>query len=500
LEQLKEEAYRRTIRKKVLEVIHTASIDDFANSLNPPLSSEEAWEVYRQIKDMVLDSEIIEMVAQTFNQIRAFKATLEDEVQRLRKAIDEQSNKQVREMKQYLADLEMFKIGLELWSASKLILIGKGSNDCWIKGRFTIADVKTGYDLRRTQTDEIINSVEQNIGTLLFGEAYSGKSTVLSRVMFEEITERGYVVIFGDDVKAKAPLLRELIDRVSERFRESKVLIIVDNVQRSGNEELFKLFNEYYGIDSNHCIRFLFAARKSELDIYRKALERSDRDHIKDALRHMRQIKLSFSEQDAINFLKQAISISGKKERIHESYEEIEKEAKRQYKFSRGDLFMFIYAIQNFIVGNELYKDVLKEVCKDFFMEEMEQKINAVSDDLELARAAILCSFLGMFGIKLFSTLLDRCNIIFNMRKLLIRRGFLFGDGTTVDDHYDDRKEPDEFIIEKYKVRHERWSQEFLFYFYRTFNNVFQTFDNRYRIQATSSLYATYGDSDRHFI
>ena len=42
-------------------MIKTSSIDQFAASVN--LSPGEAWEVYRQIKDLVIDSEVMGMIS-----------------------------------------------------------------------------------------------------------------------------------------------------------------------------------------------------------------------------------------------------------------------------------------------------------------------------------------------------------------------------------------------------------------------------------------------------
>jgi hypothetical protein len=56
LQRLKDKNYSDTIRENVLNVIQTSSIDEFARSVN--LSPGEAWEVYRQIKDLIVDSEV----------------------------------------------------------------------------------------------------------------------------------------------------------------------------------------------------------------------------------------------------------------------------------------------------------------------------------------------------------------------------------------------------------------------------------------------------------
>jgi ABC-type ATPase involved in cell division len=99
-------------------------------------------------------------------------------------------------------------LGLELVTTPTLAMTGEGNKDCWKEGRFRIEDVKNGYDVRRSKTDEIINSIGNHVGTILFGESYSGKSTILDRVILEEVAENGYAVVHGEVVKAKASLLR----------------------------------------------------------------------------------------------------------------------------------------------------------------------------------------------------------------------------------------------------------------------------------------------------
>jgi hypothetical protein len=56
LQKLKDKDYSDTLRKNILNVIQTSSIDKFAKSVN--LSHGEAWAVYRQINDLIVDSEI----------------------------------------------------------------------------------------------------------------------------------------------------------------------------------------------------------------------------------------------------------------------------------------------------------------------------------------------------------------------------------------------------------------------------------------------------------
>jgi len=455
LAKLKEPGYLVTIRENILDVLKTKSIDDFAKTLG--LSPDEAWEVYRQIKDMIVDSEIIEMLTAVSNEISSIKATFASEVQSLRITIDKQIKTVTEELKDYSAKLEISKLGLELVTTPTLAMMGDGNKDCWKEGRFTIEDVKNGYDVRRSKTDEIINSIDKNVGTILFGESYSGKSTILGRVILEKVVENGYAVVHGEGMKAEASLLRGLLENITSRF--TRVLVIADNVHKRGSEELFKVFNKYYNVkndtDTDNRIRFLFAARKTEFDISKNALEPNDKKEINHSLSHMEKIRLSFEEQDAILFLRKALSVSNREKNISE--EEIEREAKRRYESSKHDLFMFIYAVQEYIGGDKIYVH--------FFEDDMEQKINSISENIVLERPSLLCSFMGMCGIELSNELMDNCGIYFDIRNLLVRKGFLFQNG-------------------KYRVRHERWSKEFLFYLYKMyFSNNFKPFDDKYKIR-----------------
>jgi hypothetical protein len=74
----------------------------------------------------------------------------------------------------------MSKLGLELVTTLTLAMMGEGNKDCWKEGRFRIEDVKNGYDVRRSKTDEIINSIGNHVGTILFGDILS--SFAISRV------------------------------------------------------------------------------------------------------------------------------------------------------------------------------------------------------------------------------------------------------------------------------------------------------------------------------
>jgi hypothetical protein len=90
LEAMKDKKYRNTIRENILDVIKTSSIDEFSKALN--LSPGEGWEVYRQIKDVVIDSEIIGMISGLHGETGRIETAISDEARVLRTAIDKQLN------------------------------------------------------------------------------------------------------------------------------------------------------------------------------------------------------------------------------------------------------------------------------------------------------------------------------------------------------------------------------------------------------------------------
>jgi hypothetical protein len=78
--------------------------------------------------------------------------------------------------------------------------------------------------------------------------------------MFEEIDIHGYTVVYGDGIQGNDEYL---LEKYLKKYH--KLLVIADKVQKSGSaKSLFKVFNNFSGHHDN--IRFLFAARKRQLD------------------------------------------------------------------------------------------------------------------------------------------------------------------------------------------------------------------------------------------
>jgi hypothetical protein len=66
LQKLKDKDY--AVRENILNVIQTSSIEEFARSVD--LSTAEAWGVYMQIKDLIVDSEVLGRISQLNETVR----------------------------------------------------------------------------------------------------------------------------------------------------------------------------------------------------------------------------------------------------------------------------------------------------------------------------------------------------------------------------------------------------------------------------------------------
>jgi hypothetical protein len=56
-----------------------------------------------------------------------------------------------------------------------------GDKECWKIGYFHEGDIKNNLDARRPIVDTLIDSVNKNSGTILFGRSHYGKSIILQR-------------------------------------------------------------------------------------------------------------------------------------------------------------------------------------------------------------------------------------------------------------------------------------------------------------------------------
>ena len=332
---------------------------------------------------------------------------------------------------------DLINIGL---SDSNLELINtyskfsQGNKECWNNRYFSIDDIKMEYDVRRQIIDDIIISIEDNRGTIIFGKSYSGKSILLKRIILEEI-ERGYIVLNSDYIKGNRSKLKLLLEKLN--FKNINILFVLDNIHYKGNEEIFKFYN---GCSNNRNIKFLFASRPKEFKKFKELLNRDEASEIETAMQTIKKFELNFTKNDAISFLKKLFDFYDKK---HENVEEI---AVDIFNKTRGDLLLFNCAILEIIHFNQKKNNLLQN-CLERDFNENKSKL----DNCNLWKTATYCLLLGSFGIKIDSSLLEKCNIYTNDLVELTKISFLFKVGN------------------QFTIRHEKWGIEFLKYIIKNF-------------------------------
>jgi hypothetical protein len=424
-----------------------------------------AIEAYSEFSGIIYNRDILEKITALEHISERDGEEVRAKFEEIRAEFNQQIGKALFQIEQILVreltSDQLLSSGLYLVTAQTPV--AKGETDCWVKRHFKDGDIKSGYDARRPVTDKIIDSVDKNFGTIVYGRPHYGKTTVLKRVMFEEIEKGGYSIIFCEDVEANANRLVRLLQRASTSF--SRLLVIVDNAHRKGSEEIFVAFNnlppleedEGYNYYLGHRIRFLFAAREAELKtLIGSSTDRRKANDIKDALRKLERnkIMLDFDINDATLFVENALDIVKSPQTTNLSKENARSKAENWYQIAKHDPFVFVYALMRSLTKERV-------IYEDFIESEMDEKINLLSDERD-TRAAIICSFMGAFGIPISSDLLQKCGFYEDSLLSLLGTSILFKNG-------------------EYTVRHELWALEFLVRIYsKMCNNSESTFDNRY--------------------
>ena len=328
-----------------------------------------------------------------------------------------------------------------------------GDKDCWKIGYFDEGDIKSDFDARRPITNMIMNSLRDNPGTILFGRSHYGKSMILQRIMIEEI-ENNMACVIIEELGSRASLLKELV--INLTFNYEKILVIVDNADRSGSEEVFKLFNDL-SEDEQKVIHFLFVAKKEQFEIYKEGLSFSNSSEVEKALRKVKVINLSFDTSDALYFLRKGLQVSNIR---YKSEEDPIRLANSLYKFSQGDPFMFVYAIVDLVSRNRAQ---LEATPTNFILRDIKGRKSSFGDNEQLS-LSVLCSFINMLGINISTEIITNCGFNADSVRALLSKGFLFKNS-------------------HYKTRHELWSAEYIKYLVESdFDNDLKLFDSRYKV------------------
>ena len=342
----------------------------------------------------------------------------------------------------------LLQSNIELYTSESKIR--SGNSDCWIRGYFKDGDTKSGYDARRLITDKIIESVEKNRGTIVYGDPYTGKSVLLKRLTFELI-QNGYIVLFGDNINIQPSLLRELLNTLPEKY--DKIVLIADNIHKSASESIFRVFND---IEANK-IKFLFAGREKQLN--------KDRPEINLALSEIpneAQYRIDFTKDDAMLLFSKAIEVVFQQSPTTNVIDY----ANNLYNYSHGDPLMFNLGLRYTLRGGS-------ENLENFIQIEMDNWINKIGElkNRNIWNAALFASLLGIPDLSLNLSesinILDCSDFDLDDLRFLARENILLKEDT-----YD-----------VFRIRHEKFSYEFLSRFYKQkFNNSQNKFDQNYNI------------------
>ena len=267
LQKMKDIEYHKTIRQNVLNVIKTLDIDEFAKTL--ALSFDEAWEVYRQIKDVVIDSEIIEMISRLSDEANSIESAMSAEAQSLKTAIEKQLC-EVSRLREQLYETN----GLT-WLPYDYFEVHISTNEDienWKKGfPFSLPSILRKKEFRRnTLISEIKNRLLSQHRLLLAGESGTSKSTILREILTDFFIE-GYEILYnldGADIKNGPQLVSFIENRL---LRGDKILVVVDNAHTERTSAIFYvmdiILSTYRDIRN---IMFLVAARIPEYDSFVK--------------------------------------------------------------------------------------------------------------------------------------------------------------------------------------------------------------------------------------
>jgi tetratricopeptide (TPR) repeat protein len=264
LRRLKDKNYSDTVRKKILDVIQTSSIDEFARSAN--LSLSEALETYMQIKEYAIDSEVIGFISRLEKEIDNIATVISNEAQVLRTAIDNQLN-------------EVSKLQYQLYQTTGL---------SWFRNYFderiyTISDTenwKNGFEFRLPSImrkkefrrcallNQIKSKLEDTRRLLLVGESGSSKTTILMEILTDYFAA-GYEILYnldGSEIK-NGPQLVSFIEKRLEYG--DKILVVVDNLHSRRTSAIFYAMDEIISrFTYIQNIMFLLAAQIPEYDSF----------------------------------------------------------------------------------------------------------------------------------------------------------------------------------------------------------------------------------------
>lgn len=401
LRRLKDKNYSDTVRKKILDVIQTSSIDEFARSAN--LSLSEALETYMQIKEYVIDSEVIGIISRLDKEIDNIAAVISNEAQVLRTAIDNQLN-------------EVSKSQYELYQTTGLSwfrnyfdehIYTTSDTENWKNGfEFRLPSIMQKKEFRRCAlVNQIKGKLEETRRLLLVGESGSSKTTILMEILTDYFVD-GYEILYnldGTEIK-NSPQLVSFIEKRLEYG--DKILVVVDNVHSGRTSAIFYAMDEIISrFTYIQNIMFLLAAQIPEYDSFvrdRLNLIREGKELIRRFSKdpELRYELSYFTKDDIKGFIKKYDYIkdpNGQSKNITtEEEESLSNYAEKILNETRGHPIM----VKFFLLRNGLRTDV-------------ERRYNDyLNGDLRKMQTMLVCSLLDIGSLPITDELLQNMGLL----------------------------------------------------------------------------------------
>jgi tetratricopeptide (TPR) repeat protein len=400
LRRLKDRNYSDTVRKKILDVIQTSSIDEFARSAN--LSLSEALETYLQIKEYAIDSEVIGMITR-LKEIGGIAAVISNEAQALRTAIDKQLN-------------EVSKLQYELYQTTGLSwfrnyfdehIYTTSDTENWKNGfEFRLPSIMQKKELRRCAlVNQIKGKLEDTRRLLLVGESGSSKTTILMEILTDYFAD-GYEILYnldGAEIK-NGPQLVSFIEKRLEYG--DKILVVVDNVHSERTSAIFyamdEIISRFIYIQN---IMFLLAAQTPEYDSFvrdRLNLAREGKEMIRKFSRDPEfRYELSYFTKDDIKaFIKK-----------YNHVKDVNGQSKDITKEDEDSLSNYAEKILKQTIGHPIMVKFL--FLRDGLRTDVERRYNDyLNDDSRKMQTMLVCSLLDIGSLPITDELLQNMGLL----------------------------------------------------------------------------------------
>jgi tetratricopeptide (TPR) repeat protein len=400
LRRLKDKNYSDIVRKKILDVIQTSSIDEFARSAN--LSLSEALETYLQIKEYAIDCEVIGMISR-LKEIGGIAAVISNEAQALRTAIDKQLN-------------EVSKLQYELYQTTGLTwfrnyfyddIYTAGDTENWKNGfAFRLPSIMQKKEFRR---DALVNHIkgklEDTHRLLLVGESGSSKTTILTEILTDYFGD-GYEILYnldGTEIK-NGPQLVSFIEKRLEYG--DKILVVVDNVHSVRTSAIFYAMDEIISrFTYIQNIMFLLAAQIPEYDSFvrdRLNLAREGKEMIRKFSRDPEfRYELSyFTKDDIKGFVKK-----------YNHVKDVNGQSKNITKEAEESLSNYAEKILKQTIGHPIMVKFL--LLRDGLRMDVERRYNDyLNGDSRKMQAMLVCSLLDIGSLPITDELLQNMGLL----------------------------------------------------------------------------------------